>query len=141
MNPNQTCIVGVIGLFCSPVTSVVSPINSHPNIGGYVHIVASTSPVHRVGPLNSRDSSLFYIIESSSVFNEATLAQMHTYNWQKITSVYTESDIYFRSTFDDFIERVLFTNPEYKLVTRVPISDNSFADITKTFNIINNNGV
>ena len=140
VNPNQTCIVGVIGLFCSPVTSAISPIISHPNIGGYVHIAASTSPLRRVSPLNSRDSSLFHIIESSSVFNEATLALMHTYNWQRITSVYTESDIYFKSTSDDFINRVLSTNPEYKLVTRIPISDNSLADITKTFNIINNNG-
>ena len=140
VNPDQTCIVGVIGLFCSPVTGVISPIISHPNIGGYVHIAASTSPLHRVSDLVSNDSSLFHIIDSSTVFNEATLALMRTYNWQRVASVHTESELYFRSTSDDFIERVLSANPEYKLVTRIHISDNSPADITEKFNIINNNG-
>ena len=134
VNPNQSCIVGVIGLFCSPVTSVISPIISHPNIGGYVHIAASTSPAHRES--DSNDSSLFHIIASSSILNKATLALMWTYNWQKITSVHTESHLYYRSTSDDFVERVL-SNPEYELVTRIHSSPR---DSTETFSIINSEG-
>ena len=136
VNPNQTCIVGVIGLFCSAVTSAISPVISHPNIGGYVHIAASTSPVHRE---SDHGSNLFHIIESSSVFNEATLALMHTYNWKRITSVRTESEFYFRSTADDFIEKLLSV-PEYELVTCIHILDNSLADFTEKINIMASEG-
>ena len=102
VNPNQTCIVGAIGLFCSAMTSAISPIISHPNIGGYAHIAASTSPVHRKS--ECKNPSLFHIIESSSAFNKATLALMRTYNWQRITSFHTELEFYFMSTSIDFIE-------------------------------------
>ena len=142
VNPNQTCIVGVIGLFCSPVTSAISPIISHPNIGGYVHIAASTSPVHRKSD-RSEDSGLFHIIESSSVFNEATLALMRTYNWKRITSVHTESEFYFMSTSVDFIDRVSL-NPGYELVTRIPIVDDSpvhiIEHITEKFDTVKEKG-
>ena len=135
VNPNRTCIVGVIGLFCSEVTSAISPIISHPNIGGYVHIAASTSPAHRESD-HFKESSLFHILGSSSALNEATLGLMHTYNWRRITSIHAESHFYLRSTSDDFVDRVL-SSPEYELVTRI---HNSPTDSTETFSIINNVG-
>ena len=137
VNPNQTCIVGAIGLFCSAMTSAISPIISHPNIGGYAHIAASTSPVHRKS--ECKNPSLFHIIESSSAFNEATLALMRTYNWQRITSVHTESEFYFMSTSIDFLDRVS-SNSEYELVTRVPIVDHSRMQLQEKFDIIREKG-
>ncbi len=137
VNLNRTCIVGVIGLFCSAMTSAISPIISHPNIGGYVHIAASTSPVHRASACNV--PGLFHIIESSSAFNEATLALMRTYNWHKITSVHTDSEFYFMSTSIDFKKRIL-SNPEYELVTRIPIVDSSHTQIQEKFDIIREKG-
>ena len=98
---------------CSAVTSAISPIISHPNIGGYVHIAASTSPAHRKSDhFKESTSNLFHIIGSSGVLNEATLELMHTYNWRRITSIHTESHYYYRSTSDDFIEGVL-SNSEF----------------------------
>ena len=135
VNPNRTCIVGVIGLFCSAMTSAISPIISHPNIGEYVHIAASTSPVHRES--TRKVPGLFHIIESSSAFNEATLALMRTYNWRRITSIHTGSEFYFMSTSIDFIEMIL-TNPEYELVTRIPIVDNYHMQLQEKFDIIRN---
>ena len=138
VNYNRTCIVGVIGLFCSAVTSAISPIISHPNIGGYVHIAASTSPMHR-GNTSLKNSNLFHIIESSSAFNEAMLALMRTFNWKRITSVHTESEFYFMSTSIDFIHRVSI-NSEYELVTRIHIAENSPAHIMEKFNVIREEG-
>ena len=137
VNPNQTCIVGVIGLFCSEITSAISPIISHPNIGGYVHIAASTSPVHRESDLEFKNSNLFHIIGSSSVFNEAMLALMRTYNWKRITSIHADSYFYFQSTSDDFIKRIS-SELEYTLITDLHI--NSPADIIEIFSIINSIG-
>ena len=138
MNPNQPCIAGVIGLFCSPVTKVISPIISHPKIGGYVHIAASASPVYREN--GNSDSRLFHIIGSSSVLNEAALALMHTYNWKRIISVHAESHLYFRSTSDNFIERV-FSNSEYMLLAHIDISEQLHTEnIIETFSIINSVG-
>ena len=137
VNLNQTCIVGVIGLFCSAMTSAISPIIGHPNIGGYVHIAASTSPVHRAS--DCKASGLFHIIESSSAFNEAALALMRTYNWQRITSIHTDSEFYFMSTSIDFKKRIS-SNPEFELVTRIPIVDAAHMQIMEKFDIIRNIG-
>ena len=141
VNFNRSCIVGVIGLFCSAVTSAISPIISHPNIGGYVHIVASTSPVHRYrGNHSQNNSKLFHIIESSSVFNEATLALMRTYNWQRITSINIDSDFYFLSTSVDFVRRIS-SKPELKLVARIHIiANNSPAHIMERFDVLRQKG-
>ena len=137
VNPNQTCIVGVIGLFCSSVTSAISPIVSHPNIGGYVHIAASTSPVHRGNQTHKLSNSrLFHIIESSSIFNEATLALMRTFNWKGIASVHTDSEFYYETTAIDF-ERGVSSNPEFELLARVHIAaENSPVHIRERFDIV-----
>ncbi len=134
VNLNRTCTVGVIGLFCSAVTSAISPIISHPNIGGYVHIAASTSPVHR-GNNSQKHSELFHIIESSSAFNEATLALMRTYNWHRIASVHTDSEFYFMSTSVDFVSRIS-SKPGFTLTARIHIAENSQAYVMETFDTI-----
>ena len=137
VNLNRTCIVGIIGLFCSAMTRAISPIISHPNIGGYVHIAASTSPVHRAS--DCKAPGLFHIIESSSAFNEATLSLMRTYNWQRITSIHTGSEFYFMSTSIDFKRRIS-SNPEFELVTRIPIVDTAHMQILEKFDIIRKKG-
>ena len=130
---NQMCIVGVVGLFCSPVTKAISPIVSHPKLGGYIQIVASTSP------LLHAESNLFHIIRSSSVFSEATLALMKAFGWQRISSVHN-SRLYFRSTADNFVERILSNNSEYKLITHVLLSDSTILlDAPATINNLNTN--
>jgi ABC-type branched-subunit amino acid transport system substrate-binding protein len=134
VNFNRTCIVGVIGFFCSAVTSAISPIISHPNIGGYVHIAASTSPVHR-GNNSRKHSELFHIIESSSAFNEATLELMRTYNWHRIASVHTDSEFYFMSTSVDFVRRIS-SKPGFNLTARIHIAENSQAHIMERFDTI-----
>ena len=141
VNLNRSCIVGVIGLFCSAVTSAISPIISHPNIGGYVHIAASTSPVYRYHGNNSQNNSkLFHIIESSSVFNEATLALMRTYNWQRITSIHIDSEFYYLSTSMDFVHRISST-PELKLAAHIHIiAENSPAHIMERFDVLRQKG-
>ena len=134
INLNRSCIVGVIGLFCSAVTSAISPIISRPNIGGYVHIAASTLPVHR-GNHSQKHSKLFRIIESSSVFNEATLSLMHTYNWHRITSLHTDLDFYFMSTSVDFVRRIS-SKPELELLASIHTDENSPAHIMEKFDVL-----
>ena len=45
----SSCIVGIIGLYCSMVTNALTPIVSHPGVD-YVKLAASTSPEHRYDP-------------------------------------------------------------------------------------------
>ena len=140
VNPNRTCIVGIIGLFCTAVTKVISPIISHPKIGRYVHIATFISPVHHESNLNFEGSSLFDIIGSASVLNEAVLALMYTYSWRRIVSINTDSEAYnyYRSSSNDFIEKIS-SNSEFELITHINTSPN---ESIETFNmiIINNEG-
>ena len=123
----RECVVGVIGLFCSPVTSVISPIVSHPNIG-LVHIAASTSPKHR----GHNHTNLFHIIGSSSGFNDATFALMKVFDWQRISLIYNSVRLYQLSTAGDFIHKIQ-SDPKRKLITEVPLPDSH----TQVFNVIN----
>ncbi len=131
VNPDyRECIVGVIGLFCSAVTNVISPIINHPDIGGFVHIAASTSPIHR--GCDSNTTNLFHIIGSSSIFNEAMFALMKAFEWQRISLVYNSIQLYRSTTADDFMNGI-HLDPNRKLITNVPLSDSK----TKIFNAIN----
>ena len=129
-----SCIVGVIGLLCSPVTNVISPIVSHPKIGGFVQIASSTSPIHRANP---KKSNVFHIIGSSSVFNEAVFALMHNFDWQRISIVYNSVRFYQRSVAEDFIERVQNVS-DVELVTQAPLTS-SLSTIPEAFDILNEN--
>ena len=131
VNPEyRECIVGVIGLFCSPVTNVISPIINHPNIGGLVHIAASTSPIHRGCETNT--TNLFHIIGSSSVFNDATFAMMKAFEWQRISLIYNSIRLYRSTTASDFTNRI-HLDPDRELIAHVPLSDSN----AKIFNAIN----
>lgn len=131
VNPKyRECTVGVVGLFCSPVTNVISPIINHPNVGGFVHIAASTSPIHR--GYNTNTTNLFHIIGSSSIFNEATIALMKAFDWQRISLVYNSIRLYRSTTAVDFTNRI-HLDPDRKLITHVPLSDSS----AKIFTAIN----
>ena len=131
VNPEyRECIVGVIGLFCSPVTNVISPIVNHPNIGGLVHIAASTSPIHRGCETNT--TNLFHIIGSSSIFNDATFAMMKAFEWQRISLIYNSIQLYRSTTADDFTNKI-HLDPNRELIAHVPLSDSR----TKIFSAIN----
>ena len=129
---HRECIVGLVGLFCSSVTDAVSTIVSHPDIGGYVQIAASTSPVHRKSTPSQTHSNLFHIIESSSVINEGTFALMRAFRWNRISIVYNSVKFYFRSMADDFMNKI----NKVELVTQVPLTDSS-SRISEAFSTIN----
>ena len=136
ISTNNTCIVGVTGLICSSVTNVLAPIAGHPNIG-YIQIASSVSPQHR----NNPDLPyLFHILSSSGILNEAVIALMKAFHWQKVGLVHDSLGFYARSTANDFVYRIQQSYPSAKIVTRVPIA-NSRTIIPEIFNIINNQEV
>ena len=119
------CIVGVVGLYCTAVTNVISPIVSHPNIGGYVQIVASTSRLAMVRATLEAKANLFYMVGVSSVFNQATLALMRALRWHQIGIIHHTSDFFFDSIANDFVQKITLLN-DTKLVIRIPTAKSDF---------------
>ena len=120
------CIVGVVGLYCTVVTNVISPIISHPNIGGYVQIAASISTLHRTTP--ETEANLFYMAGLSSVFNQATLALMRALRWCRISIIHHTADSFFDSIANDFVQRIDSLG-DMKLVTRIPTADSELHNV------------
>ena len=144
---NRTsCIVGVIGLYCSMVTNALVPIVSRPGVD-YVKLAASTSPEHRYNP-TFRD--VFHTIASSSVFNEAVIKMMKTFNWKRIGLIHDALGFYFKTTSNDFTRSVAAIS-DVELIVRAPIETSPQSihgrfsiigdSVTDTFNIINNQAV
>ena len=98
----KKCVVGVIGLYCSRVTDIISTHLTHEN-WGYIQLSASTSPLLRS---KDRYPYLFGTITSSVTFNDAVLKMMDEFGWNKISIIYDFSDIFFRSTAIDFVTKV-----------------------------------
>ena len=98
----KKCVVGVIGLYCSSVTDIISTHLSHEN-WGFLQLSASTSPLLRN---NTRYPYLFRAITSSVSFNDAVLKMMDEFEWKKISIIYDFSDIFFKSTAIDFVTKV-----------------------------------
>lgn len=99
---HSTCVIGIIGLFCSTMTDTIAPIANHP-VTGYAQLAASTSPLHRNTALLPHT---FYVISSSRVFNQAMIALMKEFNWRKINIIHGSLGVYFTTTVSDFVELV-----------------------------------
>ena len=132
---NQShCIVGVVGLYCTDVTNVISPIVSHPKIGGYIQIAASTSRLDINRATLEAEANLFYMAGVSSVFNQATLALMRVLRWCQIGIIHHSSDFFFDSIANDFMERISSeSHSDMKLVIRIPTAEsdsNAFDKLT-----------
>ena len=115
-NNRSSCIVGVIGLYCSMVTNALAPVISRPEIN-YVTLAASTSPKHHYDPAFE---DVFHTIDSSSVFNEAVIMMMKTFNWKRIGSIHDALSLDFKTTSDDFA-RTVASLSDIELTVQVPI--------------------
>lgn len=143
----SSCIVGIIGLYCSMVTNALAPIVSRPGVD-YVKLAASTSPEHRYDP-TFRD--VFHTIASSSVFNEAVIEMMMTFNWKRIGLIHDALGFYFKTTSNDFARTAASRLSDIELIIRAPIetspvsTDGRFSiisdSITDTFNMVNSQEV
>ena len=118
VNQNH-CIVGVVGLYCTAVTNVISPMVSHPDIGGYVQLAASTSRLQDRTTLEA-SANLFHMVGLSSEFNKATLALMHALEWHRVSLIHHSGDIFHDSIANDFVQRIGYTDLE--LIARLPIA-------------------
>ena len=116
LNNRRSCIVGIIGLYCSMVTNALAPVTSRPEIN-YVTLAASTSPKHRYDPAFE---DVFHTIDSSSVFNEAVIMMMKTFNWNRIGSIHDALSLDFKTTSDDFA-RTVASLLDIELTVQVPI--------------------
>ena len=144
LNNRSSCVVGIIGLYCSMVTNALAPIISRPAAGvDYVKLAASTSPEHRQDPI-FRD--VFHTIASSSVFNEAVIKMMMTFNWRRIGLMHNALGFYFMTLSNDFARRAASLS-DIELIVGTPIETSQQSThiinhgITDTFNIINNQEV
>ena len=109
-------VVGVVGLFCSPVTAAISPIANHPGID-YIQVAGSTSPLFQNVANYPR---LYHAISSSNIFNRATVRLMDEFSWRRISLIYDEN-IFFTTIADNFATTI-DTSPSLELVTRTATS-------------------
>ena len=124
------CVVGVIGFVCSSVTNVLAPIINNQNIA-YLTLANSVSPAHRN---TVKYPNLFHTLSSSSVHNTVLISLMQSFGWKRIGVVYDSLSIFFRSTANDFIQRVV-NSTEAEISITFPITTSE--SIEGAFKIIN----
>ena len=129
LGPKKTCVLGIVGLYCSTVTDIIAPIA---NLAGFVQLAASTSPLHRDNPLLP---SLFHTIASSTVFNEAMIGMMNEFHWKRINLLHDSLGFYFQSTASDFV-KLIYSESDKELIAKVPVLPQISA-ISEIFDIIN----
>ena len=115
VDPNSL-VVGVVGLFCSPVTAAISPIANHPGID-YIQVAGSTSPLFQNVANYPR---LYHTISSSYIFTRATIRLMDELSWIRISLIHDEN-IFFTKIADNFATTI-DTSPSLELVTRTATS-------------------
>ena len=108
-------IVGVVGLFCTSVAQLVSPLAGHQGID-LLQISGSASPVLRN---QERHPYLWHMIPSSAVYIDAVLVMMDAFKWQNIAVIGAPGGLYYH-TATEFTLKV--SGNDSKLVTLL-ISD------------------
>ena len=128
---NTSCVHGVIGLYCSAVTNMITPLLSHSDYG-YVQLAAATSPLFHVKDF----PYLFRSIASSAVFNTAVVALMDSFNWTRVSVIYDSTEFYFESTGNHFTTLISLTSNK-TLLSTIPILQRDSV-ISEIFTIIKN---
>ena len=108
-------IVGVVGLFCTSVAQLLSPLAGHQRID-LLQISSSASPVLRN---QERHPYLWHMIPSSAVYVDAVLEMMDAFKWQNIAVIGAPGGLYYHTT-KEFTLKV--SGNDSKLVTLL-ISD------------------
>ena len=114
---NALNVVGMSGLFCSTVTDKVTGVFSFPRVP-FLQLAGSNTPLHRD---SKRFPWLVHLVSSSAVFNDALIAMMRTFRWQRISIVYRSLGVFFASDAADFIERA--DSAGFEVVTAIALSD------------------
>ena len=126
------CIVGVMGFPCSSATNILAPITGHKNID-LVTLANSGTPEHRN---IMQYPNLFHTISSTRVHSKVLVSLMQKFNWRRIGVVYDSVNIFFRTTANDFVQRVN-NLPDAEITASVPIIPTSAVALREAFNIIN----
>ncbi len=110
-------VVGMGGLFCSAVTQTIAGVFGSPNVT-FLQLAGSNIPMHRN---SSRFPWLVHFLSSTAVFNDAVLALMRAFHWQRISVVYSSSSFFYISDAFDFIKHAEDLGVE--IVSTVALSD------------------
>lgn len=94
-------IIGVVGLLCSSVTNVITPLAVRPNIS-LIQVAGSPHLNHHHG---GRHPLLFHML-SSKGFNEAMWKLMEIFEWKNIGLIHDYSKQQFHQTAYDFSRKV-----------------------------------
>ena len=86
-------IVGVVGLFCTSVAQLLSPLAGHQGID-LLHISGSTSPVLRN---QEKYPYLWHMIPSSAAYVDAVLKMMDAFQWRNIAVIGAPGGLYYHT--------------------------------------------
>ena len=108
-------IVGVVGLFCTTVTQLLSPLAGHQGIN-LLHISGSASPA-----LHNQEKFpyLWHMIPSSTAYVDAVLEMMDAFEWRNIAVLGAPGGLYYQIAKE-------FTLKQYENTSRLatlPIHD------------------
>ena len=94
-------IVGVVGLFCTSVTQLLSPLAGYQGIS-LLQISGSASPIFRN---QEKYPYLWHMIPSSAAYVDAVLEMMDAFEWRNIAVIGAPGGLYF-DTAREFILKV-----------------------------------
>ena len=86
-------IVGVVGLFCTSVAQLLSPLAGHQGIN-LLQISGSVSPVLRN---QERHPYLWHMIPSSAAYVDAVLEMMDAFEWRNIAVIGAPGGLYYHT--------------------------------------------
>ena len=89
----ESHIVGAVGLFCTGVTQLLSPLAGHQGIS-LVQISGSASPLLRN---QERYPYLWHMIPSSAVYVDTVLEMMDAFDWRNIAVIGANGGSYFHT--------------------------------------------
>ena len=99
-------IVGVVGLFCTSVAQLLSPLAGHQGIS-LLHISGSTSPV-----LHNQEKYpyLWHMVPSSVVYVDAVLEMIDAFEWRNIAVIGAPGGLYYHTAMEFTLKHLQIGN-------------------------------
>ena len=126
VNQPDQHIAGVVGLFCTGVAQLLSPLAAHSGLN-LLQISGSASPV-----LFNQDAYpyLWHMVPSSTVYIDTTFRLMEQYEWSRIAVIGDErirGDVYHFHTVEAFfLKAATYSNSSQSLETTLIVSGPQF---------------
>ena len=118
-------VIGILGLACSSVTAIISPLAGHTKLD-YIQVAMANSPIFSLS--KEKYPHLWRVLPTSLIYSNVTIALLDQFNWTRVATIYDGNGVFFSSTANVFVDALESSGKTNVLESTIEGIDNLYID-------------